>query len=301
MTTRRGCAVLAAVLWGAAPATGEMSGGPEILTPVQQPATTRPTSPSRAPGQTPRPAASAPQGFSVVLVLGDLQGASTADDVPLAARKALADMRDFLPFKSYRLLDAAWLLCCGYESRRGPVDERRPAQSAMDHISQILRGPEDNEYELMLGTSRAENAQVFVQFRLLARGEPDTTAAAVADTQFARQLADYQDKKAFLETQLKELRQKVEVGIAPGAEVSKLELELRSVQRRIEELNSRLAKGSARTTRSASSGTRQMVIDTSFTMDVGETVVVGTSRLKGGTRALIALLTAVPPRAGQKE
>jgi septal ring factor EnvC (AmiA/AmiB activator) len=171
----------------------------------------------------------------------------------------------------------------------------------MDHISQILRGPEDNEYELMLGTSRAENAQVFVQFRLLARGEPDTTAAAVADTQFARQLADYQDKKAFLETQLKELRQKVEVGIAPGAEVSKLELELRSVQRRIEELNSRLAKGSARTTRSASSGTRQMVIDTSFTMDVGETVVVGTSRLKGGTRALIALLTAVPPRAGQKE
>ena len=32
-------------------------------------------------------------------------------------------------------------------------------------------------------------------------------------------------------------------------------------------------------------------------MDVGETVVVGTSRLKGGTQAIIALLTAVPPRA----
>jgi hypothetical protein len=36
------------------------------------------------------------------------------------------------------------------------------------------------------------------------------------------------------------------------------------------------------------------VIDTSFTMDIGETVVVGTSRVRGGDKALIALLTAVP-------
>jgi hypothetical protein len=39
---------------------------------------------------------------------------------------------------------------------------------------------------------------------------------------------------------------------------------------------------------------RSAVIDTSFTMDVGETVVVGTSRVAGGDKALIALLTAVP-------
>jgi hypothetical protein len=38
------------------------------------------------------------------------------------------------------------------------------------------------------------------------------------------------------------------------------------------------------------------MIDTSFTMDVGETVVVGTSRLRGGSQALITMLTAVPPR-----
>ena len=34
------------------------------------------------------------------------------------------------------------------------------------------------------------------------------------------------------------------------------------------------------------------LIDTNFTMDIGETVVVGTSRLQGD-KALIALLTAV--------
>jgi hypothetical protein len=31
-------------------------------------------------------------------------------------------------------------------------------------------------------------------------------------------------------------------------------------------------------------------------MEIGETVVVGTSRLRGNSKALIALLTAVPPR-----
>jgi hypothetical protein len=35
------------------------------------------------------------------------------------------------------------------------------------------------------------------------------------------------------------------------------------------------------------------IISTGFTMEIGETVVVGTSRLRGGDKALIALLTAV--------
>jgi len=34
-------------------------------------------------------------------------------------------------------------------------------------------------------------------------------------------------------------------------------------------------------------------------MDVGETVVVGTSRLRSNSKALIALLTAVPQRASR--
>ena len=81
-----------------------------------------------------------PQGFSVVLVLGDIQGASTPDDVPPAARKALVDMRDFLPFKSYRLLDAAWMMCCGQQSSSGWGSSQ----------SMVLRGPDESEYELKL-------------------------------------------------------------------------------------------------------------------------------------------------------
>ena len=36
------------------------------------------------------------------------------------------------------------------------------------------------------------------------------------------------------------------------------------------------------------------VISTSFTVDVGETIVVGTSKLDGGDRALLVLLTVIP-------
>src|SRR6185503_4348881 len=50
----------------------------------------------------------APQGYSVVLVVGDMQATSTDGNVPAAARKALTDMKDFLPYKSYHLLDAQW-------------------------------------------------------------------------------------------------------------------------------------------------------------------------------------------------
>jgi AraC-like DNA-binding protein len=39
------------------------------------------------------------------------------------------------------------------------------------------------------------------------------------------------------------------------------------------------------------------IMNTSFTMDVGETVVVGTSRLSGNSKALIALLTAVAAKS----
>jgi hypothetical protein len=52
-------------------------------------------------------------GFSVALVLGEMQAGSSPDSLPVGARKALADMRDFLPYKSYRLLDTQWILCCG--------------------------------------------------------------------------------------------------------------------------------------------------------------------------------------------
>jgi hypothetical protein len=235
------------------------------------------------------------QGFSVVLVMGELQGTNATDDVPIAARKALTDMREFLPYKSYRLMDAGWLMCCG---ERSPSPERRSSEtpSARTVSTLALRGPDEQEYELHLTASRTDASRVFVQFNLL--GTIPLSADTVNARTNQRRIADLEDKSELLRKQIADARKRVEVGVAPGSEIPKMELELRSTQRQIEELRERVASGLAAQRGGARGGgerfNRAAVIDTSFTMDVGETVVVGASRPRGATKALIALVTAVP-------
>ena len=233
-----------------------------VLAQQSQPAPARPVPSTTPAAETPPPPSAAtfatrraalPQGFSVVLVLGDIQGAAIADDVPPAARKALVDMREFLPFKSYKLLDAAWVMCCGQQGSNEPVDRRPAAQSGSgggmspQTLSQVLRGPEDQEYELRLSTSRAEGARVFVRFTLLGGGVSrdvvaDATSASAAARTTARRIADLTDQRALLDKQLKEARSKLEVGMAPADAIAKLEVEIRRVDREIEDLRARLAK-----------------------------------------------------------
>ena len=96
-----------------------------------------------------------------------------------------------------------------------------------------------------------------------------------------------------LRQQIIEMQKRVEVGMAK-------ELELRPLQDRQAQLERRLAEtllkapatAGARVSGHGSVSAASTVIDSSFTMEVGETVVVGTSRL-GGDKALIALVTAV--------
>ena len=135
-------------------------------------------------------------GFSAVLVVGEMKAArqGVPDDIPSAARKALADMQAFLPFKSYQLLDVAWLL----------------ANQATSGSALRLRGPNGQPYQLDIAVAPS--------------GQLDVTVGLT------------------------------EINAAPE---------------------------------------RRQVLNTKFQMKVGESVVVGTSRLSGDT-ALILLLTAVP-------
>lgn len=222
-----------------------------------------------------------PQGFSVVLVLGSMQ-TGAQDDVPAAARKALADMKDFLPYKSYKLLDAQWSLCCGGT----PVVSR-------------LRGPDDQEYELHLSASVSgmtdSRVMVSVRFNLTEPGTPQATGDAEAATR--ARIAELERHLAELRIQRQELANKYSDS---HPEVRSNEADRAAVEREIELTKSRAARGTA--SRSFSlSGRGSSIMDASFRMEVGETVVVGTSRLKGGDKALIALLTAVPSKVGTTE
>ena len=254
------------------------------------------------------------QGFSVVLVLGDLDGTSTgADNVPVAARKALTDMKDFLPYKSYRLLDTVWIL-----------------SGDTTNTSSRLRGPEVSvpgspgagiwrEYELVLSASPvpagstangrlliafqlrdpSASAQMFTRVRETAAGARATSSTPSIDhmraelnqrAESARLEAGVARERAELERLRAQLEQKPET---PQDQTRQRVVERQAVlERLVRELA--VARGIAAGTLVAiAKDLPRTVIDTGFSMNIGETVVVGTSRVQGD-KAIIVLLTAVP-------
>jgi hypothetical protein len=267
MTHKTILLLLAASVVASAPSaaaqTAGGAGGSRVVQGVAQGqsprATSRPSENERA----------TPQGFSVVLVLGDMAvPASTQDNVPPAARRALADMKDFLPYKSYKLLDAQWSLCCG----RTPGSGR-------------LRGADGQEYDLVLSATVGSSpgagnggGPVSVRFLLTEAGDHSTLGAG------------REKSVAALEEEITTQRERVEALVKQQGQSS---AEAQRVRARIDHLNQEMAQ--LRSRRRGYAADRP-VMDASFRMDVGETVVVGTSRVKGGDTALIALLTAVPQK-----
>ena len=221
--------------------------------------------------------APSPQGFSVVLVLGEMQSSGATDNVPPAARKALADMKDFLPYKSYRFLDTQWTLCCG---RSATVTR--------------LRGPDEQDYDLELNPSAAgADGKWAVRFTLR---EPASAGAPTEGTSSNRGPEEIAEQTRELETRLQTLRERRS---ETHPEAQRMRAEIVEMERalavaRLQADKLRAAQREMATARMISEMRHgRAIIDTSFTMDIGETVVVGTSRLKGD-KALIALLTAVP-------
>jgi hypothetical protein len=170
-------------------------------------------------------------GFSVVLVEGSTSGGSATEGVPAAAAKALADMKDFLPYKSYRLLDTQWTLGAG-------------------RIASRLRGAGTQEYDLVLSASGG--------LRLVAAPFGEYTTMHPANRAIQQ---------------------------LPPGQVTISQFSLR-------EADPLAPRAGAPAAPKPAFDRPGSLINTSFSMNVGETVVVGTSRLQGD-KALIVLLTAV--------
>jgi hypothetical protein len=149
------------------------------------------------------------KGFSVVLLLGETQGTVPVRDLSSSAKKALADIKEFLPYRGYKVLDTQWVAGSSWGTSKGR-----------------LRGLEEKEYE----------------FELVALPSPVPEKPGVAH----RALAS-----------ARFIMMTPPIGYGPSG------------------------KFGATT-----------ILDNSFAIKPGETVVVGTSRAKGDS-ALIVLLTAV--------
>jgi hypothetical protein len=207
------------------------------------------------------------RGFSVALVVGDLAGAATPDNLPGGAKKALSDMRDFLPYKSYRLLDTHWILCCSGASTAS--------------VSGRLRGAEEEEYSFYIDARPdSDGSELAVRFNLRevgASAEHTTATVIESERSKAAQVARERDEAARRAAQ------------ASQADQAAARAQYEDLKRQFAEIE-RAARASANSSRA------RQVLDSTFSMKVGETVVIGTSRLKGD-KALIALLTAASKNA----
>lgn len=197
-------------------------------------------------------AQSTQRGFSVVLLLGETQSTGGGDGLPPAPalRKALSDVRDFLPYKSYRVLDTQWL--------RGG--------------STRMKGPDDQEYDVDLAADQImpnpfhpKEGMLNVVFHLQEVG-----AAQNSSEEFGRSVA-----AADMQKRLAEMQRSLANGtIAEGA-------------------RARTADEIAQLTKQIRMARARKLIDSKFEMAIGETVVVGTSKIGGGDKGLVVLLTSV--------
>jgi hypothetical protein len=225
------------------------------------------------------------QGFNIVLLVGESQSSGPSiEDVPAAARKALADMKEFLPFKSYRVLDSQWTSCCsnpGGSFISGRLQGVTAAYSGNE--MRLVARP----YSFRLG-ARAD-ARLSITFSLTGDStsgrveQPATNSARMVELE--RRLTELRKEQDTIDDEI--LRKTRELK-SNHPEVLTLEAQKVRVHQRLRETMNQLAGERAHTDVDRSN---RALIDNSFTMDVGETVVVGTSRL-GGDKALIAIVTA---------
>jgi hypothetical protein len=232
-----------------------------------------------------RPVIESIGGFSVVLVLGESQpsGAAATDALPGGAKKALSDMREFLPYKSYRVLDTQWTSCCSTRSTTTVGGRLEGVVGIPGPNGSVTLSPRG--YAFNIGASMS-NTNIPVRFVLMLEDLYGRRASDSADRarELEREKRDLEAEIVSIQSQLRELQQRVEVGLAPASDLRPLRDRQSSLQRRVQDLTADME--------SAAQAGGRAIIDSSFTMDAGETVVVGTSKL-GGDKALIAIVTAV--------
>lgn len=236
--------------------------------------------------EVPSPSASGLNGYSIVFVVGDTETAGKSDAVPPAAQKALNDMQAFLPYKHYQLLDSAWMLCC---------------TAFGETVSARINGPLGHEYQYAIRTNPADSGRFNVHFSLTevrpsaGRGVPGREGISdTARAEYSRQLYEATKDRDDARVALDQAKARRDVGLSQQSEVQAAQVRIQTAEENIRKLQATLALNGA-----PGSTPDTSIMDNSFYIAPGETVVIGTSRLNTG-QALIALLTAVP-KSSRKE
>jgi hypothetical protein len=165
------------------------------------------------------------------------------------------------------------MLCCG-SSRTG--------------ISGRVRGPDERDYLYSIDTIGVTESKLNLHFTMkeMPGLAPALNQAPLSDSarlEHSRQLYEAIRERDEAEVQLRSAKQKHEVGVISTPELEAATLRFQRAEQRTQDLQ-RIGGGRA-------GGSGRNIMDSTFSIALGETVVIGTSRLMGD-QALIALLTA---------
>ncbi len=205
----------------------------------------------------------AAQAFQLILLEAHRGGSGIPDDLPASAKKALADVADFLPYGRFDLI--------------APVGFIRTTREARVTVA----SDEDVSYELDMGFKgdpRQAGSELLVDvFRLrLVPAEPMLIALAM--------------QPGFSAGAALPRRPTAGGGDTPASSPAP--------QARSATPGAGSAAPAASPTPPAAvtppPSVAENLLSTSFSIRKGETVVVGTSKLSGNDRALVVLLTALP-------
>ena len=228
------------------------------------------------------------QGFNIVLLVGEsVSSGASIEDVPAAARKALADMKDFLPFKHYRVLDSQWTSCCADSGRKTIAGRVQGLTAGGAPSGADLRlVPRTYNFILQVGSTASRLSVYFsLQPEGAARSGQNEVVNAARQQELEKRLFDLRREQDRLEVEIPRRAKSLNDN---HPDVQALQAERRRVQQRVVETVNEISRASAH---GDTERNTRALIDSNFMMDVGETVVVGTSRL-GGDKALIAIVTA---------
>ena len=170
-----------------------------------------------------------------------------------------------------------------------------------------MRGPDGRDYVYALDPGRVADSKLAMRFVMWESKDPFTSVnldklSDSARLEHTRQMYEAVRERDEAEILVRSVKQKFEVGMVAGPEMESANIRLRRAEQRVQELE-RLATsaqarasaaqggGGARGTGGRPVSSRREIMDSSFSISLGETVVIGTSRLNGD-QALIALLTA---------
>jgi hypothetical protein len=183
------------------------------------------------------------QSFQLTMLAADNRADASGAELPEATRKALQDIKGFLPFTGYRLLDTAWLRTTG--SAEAQLAGDGTAYSAELHFTRTgVPGAQELLIENFIIRAASPKSPLPAVGTKGSAGSPATGATAATEQQ----------------------------------------------QQALTQLAAIYA--AALSTPATPSG--PPLIRTTFGMHIGETVVVGTSKIGGDASALVVLLTAVP-------